>query len=426
MLDATLLVNELTTEAPSTEDDGPRIGLVIVFALEDRAFKSELVKHLSISLSGRRAKVWSADDVLPGDDVEQSFHAALASARTAAILVSADFLVSDTAQGVEWPILLDGSANRELRVVPVLVRPCNWKADARLGKLRCLPTSGSPISAYTGSARDAIYQEIADELASAGNAPKLPAGRAEGETTGTTAMSSGAEPPSGRGGPATLRWLAALFGAATLFFLMFLAVRSTDGKTVPCSARFIVVAVFALGLGLSTAFVTGDAAIRGQLPVPGARKYPIKFSAGGGLAASILILALGYPSYVDRPECDGPLPDPVSTVSTGSTMVTPSTPPAATNPVTSASSTSPATTSTSHPAPQPPPQATASSVRNTAGPPLPAKRPFKCTYFRMIGQTRIPDSDDMDQPTLDSARVACAALCAQSMGTQVNCSVSQP
>lgn len=432
---ATLRVNNLTTEAPPTRKTAPPTSFVVSFAPEDRAFKNELCKHLALSLQGRQFKIWTSDDAIPGDDGDSSFRAALAGADTAIILISADFLASKTAQTVDVPTLLEHGAKSRIRLVPVIVRSCNWKADAKLGKLNSLPAGGKPISAYKGSARDKIYQEIADELADIG--ARLAAAPADGgdaaakatpsdpEQLGGSPSRMGSSAPGGRG-TGTLRLLAAFFGAATLFFLMFLVIKSTDGKTVPCGARFIVVAVFALGLGLSAAFVTGDAAIRGQLPIPRAKRYPLEISAGGGLAALMAILAVGYPSYVNRPECNEHPPDPVSTAAPVTAAPIAPTPLFTQEPAPQTSYAASSTTAASQSVPSLPSPAKAGAARKTAAPSLPAKPRFKCSYFRMIGQTKIPNHMDLAQDTADSARAACAALCAESMGTQVECKVSNP
>jgi hypothetical protein len=84
----------------------------------------------------------------------------------------------------------------------------------------------------------------------------------------------------------------------TVFFLMSLIVASLFGYDVSHGARFLVVIIIALGLALSSAFIGGDAAVRGHIPISFIQGHPITFSATGGIAVFIIVLALSYPLYL--------------------------------------------------------------------------------------------------------------------------------
>jgi hypothetical protein len=94
-----------------------------------------------------------------------------------------------------------------------------------------------------------------------------------------------------------------VFGALTLVFFMALIVASLFGKVVPSSSKFFVLAVLALGVALALAFIGGEAAARGRLPVPFLNHHPVEFSVAGGVAAFLIIFLVGnaiYPEGLDR------------------------------------------------------------------------------------------------------------------------------
>lgn len=95
------------------------------------------------------------------------------------------------------------------------------------------------------------------------------------------------------------QWFSAaglLCGGLTLFFLMGLIVASIARYQVPQESKGLVSLFFALGLGLSTAFLGGDAAAKGKIPL--SDKYsPIQFSATGGIAVVIIVLLLMHFLY---------------------------------------------------------------------------------------------------------------------------------
>ncbi len=63
------------------------------------------------------------------------------------MLVSPDFLASDYCYGVEVARALERRAAGEARVIPVILRPCDWQA-APFGKLLAAPTDGRPVTKW--------------------------------------------------------------------------------------------------------------------------------------------------------------------------------------------------------------------------------------------------------------------------------------
>src|SRR5262245_10176936 len=73
-------------------------------------------------------------------------------------------------------------------------------------------------------------------------------------------------------------------GGMTLLFFMVVVIMAIFGREVPPTSRFSVIAVLALGFAMTAAFVGGNAAAKGNLPVPGLQDKPVEFSVAGGIA----------------------------------------------------------------------------------------------------------------------------------------------
>ena len=95
-------------------------------------------------------------------------------------------------------------------------------------------------------------------------------------------------------------------GLLTLLFFMAIAGASLFGFQVPSGGRFPVVVVMALGLALSGSFLGGTAAASGNIPLPGVRENPIRFTVAGGVAIFVIVLALGYLFYAREEVATGP------------------------------------------------------------------------------------------------------------------------
>jgi hypothetical protein len=55
-----------------------------------------------------------------------------------ALLISADFLASDYCYGIELQRALEGHQRGKARVIPIILRPCDWQTSP-FAPLQCLP-----------------------------------------------------------------------------------------------------------------------------------------------------------------------------------------------------------------------------------------------------------------------------------------------
>lgn len=105
----------------------------------------------------------------------------------------------------------------------------------------------------------------------------------------------------------TPRWLmpaAFTVLALTLSFMMLLVLLATFDKQVPSGSRYLVVIVLAIGAAFGLGGLGGEAAVRGNIPIPGAQNHPLAVSVTGGVAVLILVLLLR--DVIVPPEPRGP------------------------------------------------------------------------------------------------------------------------
>jgi hypothetical protein len=92
------------------------------------------------------------------------------------------------------------------------------------------------------------------------------------------------------GVPSWFKAVGFVFGGLTLAFLMVLVFASMWGHTVPPESRFLVHLAFSLATALCAAALGGEAAASGKIPILG--KHPLVFSATGGIAVLVIMLAV--------------------------------------------------------------------------------------------------------------------------------------
>ena len=124
----------------------------------DEGLRNELEKHLSVLLREGVITTWHDRRIGPGEELHGQIDAQLDRADIVLLLVSADFLASDYCYDVEMMRAMERHERGEARVIPVILRPCDWHG-APFGKLNAVPPDGKPITKH--AALDDGFLEVA-------------------------------------------------------------------------------------------------------------------------------------------------------------------------------------------------------------------------------------------------------------------------
>jgi hypothetical protein len=137
----------------------------ISYSHKDEDWKDRLVTHLGVLQQEGLLDLWDDRRIGAGEDWYQKIEDAIAKAKVAVLLVSADFLTSNFILSEEVPRLLDRKDKEGLRIFPVIIRPCAWKHVKWLARMNLRPKDGKPISSGDEHQIDDDLAAIADEVA---------------------------------------------------------------------------------------------------------------------------------------------------------------------------------------------------------------------------------------------------------------------
>ena len=117
----------------------------------------------ALILLEREGKIepWTDRKILPGDHWGDEIERELERADLILFLVSDDFLASDFIWGREMQRALEREAAGEARVVPVIVRPCDWQS-APFSKLQALPKDGRAVTSWSDP--DEAWTDVSKRL----------------------------------------------------------------------------------------------------------------------------------------------------------------------------------------------------------------------------------------------------------------------
>lgn len=109
-------------------------------------------------------EAWHDRRIGAGEDFAAAIDAHVESAEVILLLVSPDFLASDYCYDVEMRRAMDRHEAGEATVVPVILRPCDWK-PAPFGKLNATPRDGKPVTRWAD--RDEALLQVATAVRAA-------------------------------------------------------------------------------------------------------------------------------------------------------------------------------------------------------------------------------------------------------------------
>ncbi|HZR40620.1 MAG TPA: toll/interleukin-1 receptor domain-containing protein [Ktedonobacteraceae bacterium] len=138
-------------------------GITVFFsyAQADQAVRDQLALHLAQLKRDELIKEWSDQQILAGSNRVQEIDQAIRTANIVLLFISADFLASDTCYQVEMQQVLARHRRGEVRVIPIIVRPCDWQYSP-FAHLQYLPRNSKPITTWDN--QDEAFLEIVQEL----------------------------------------------------------------------------------------------------------------------------------------------------------------------------------------------------------------------------------------------------------------------
>lgn len=160
----------------------------ISYAHADEKRLERLHKHLTMLRRDGSLQAWSDHAIIPGDNVGQTISAALEQSSLFIALVSPDYLASNYCFEKEFQRALALQAEGRLRIVAVILEPCDW-LNSPFSEILVLPKDGKPVSDWTNE--NTAYLNVVEGIRRALTAAPSPSPEAAVESAGGSASGPG-------------------------------------------------------------------------------------------------------------------------------------------------------------------------------------------------------------------------------------------
>jgi TIR domain-containing protein len=135
--------------------------LFFSYSHKDEDFRDQLETHLAMLKREGTVDVWHDRRIIAGDQIDGKISEHLEVADIVLLLVSPDFLASPYCYDVEVARAMERHKSGAARVIPVILRTCDWKR-APFGKLLATPRDGRPITKWPD--RDEAFLDVVDAI----------------------------------------------------------------------------------------------------------------------------------------------------------------------------------------------------------------------------------------------------------------------
>jgi tetratricopeptide (TPR) repeat protein len=136
------------------------------YSRKDEKLRDQLETHLSALKREKRISGWHDRRITAGTEWKGEIDEHLKNSSVILLLVTANFMASDYCHDVELRYAMEQHEQGKARVIPVILRPCDWKTTI-FAKLQALPTDGKPVIDW--KTRDNAFVNIVEGIRKALN-----------------------------------------------------------------------------------------------------------------------------------------------------------------------------------------------------------------------------------------------------------------
>jgi hypothetical protein len=138
--------------------------IFVSYSHADIKQKERLLQHLVPLENSVQFEVWTDTQIQAGTAWQPEIERALSSADVAILLITANFLGSDFVRRKEVPVMLERREKEDLRLYPILAKPCAWQAVPWISETQVRPVAARAVWRSGGRYVDDELTRIALEL----------------------------------------------------------------------------------------------------------------------------------------------------------------------------------------------------------------------------------------------------------------------
>ncbi len=154
-----------TMPEPEQPDPAPspvsnRIKVFISYSHKNKKDLDRLQTHLLANQMDSITDWWDDTKIKPGAKWRDEIKQAIASAKIAVLLISADFLASKFITEDELPPLLAAAEEEGATILPVILSPCGFEYHPTLSRYQSVNSPSMPLTRMSRHGREDLWNKV--------------------------------------------------------------------------------------------------------------------------------------------------------------------------------------------------------------------------------------------------------------------------
>lgn len=147
--------------------------LFFSYSHKDEELRNKLQTHLEMLRRSGAIETYHDRMIPAGSELDGAIYKQMEEADVILLLVSSDFLASSYCYDVELKRAMERHEAKTARVIPVILRPCDWQEDSPFKKLLGVPKDGKPITKWPNE--DEAFLDVVKQIRAAVKSAPAPA-----------------------------------------------------------------------------------------------------------------------------------------------------------------------------------------------------------------------------------------------------------
>jgi len=136
----------------------------ISYARKDQVLKEKTLKYLRQLENPYGLDIWDDAGILPGQQWEKKIWEEFEKSKIIFVLITENFLTSEFCLKKEFRRAVERHKEGKVTIVPIVLKPCDWKSVRELSTLQLLPVGGKPITGGHFRPQSRGYQGVVSEI----------------------------------------------------------------------------------------------------------------------------------------------------------------------------------------------------------------------------------------------------------------------
>lgn len=140
------------------KSDSVPLNVFFIYSREDKNEIHLLKDYLTPLEKEGEINLWIDDNILPGENWDEKIKLKISESHIILLGISKSFFTSNYIENTELVISFKRQEQKNVIIIPVLIKPCLWDINKKISSLQLLPSNGRAITTWNNT--DEAFEDV--------------------------------------------------------------------------------------------------------------------------------------------------------------------------------------------------------------------------------------------------------------------------